>query len=66
MQLVGDLRKRGAEILPEANLRVAAAGLLRDARETGVGQVGRQHRLEAAGPMPGIVGRMLRLRRPMA
>ena len=48
VQLVGDSSESGAEVLPEANLRVAAAGLLRDAREAGVRQVGRQHRLEAA------------------
>ena len=34
------LGERGAEILPEANLDVAAAGLLRDAREAGIRQVG--------------------------
>ena len=46
VQLVGDASECGAEILSEPNLRVAAAGLLRDAREAGVGEVGRQHRLK--------------------
>lgn len=36
VQLVGHLGKGGAQILPVVNVRVAAAGLLRDPREAGV------------------------------
>ena len=45
VQFVGDAGKRGAEILPLANFRVAAARLLCDASEARVGHVGHQHRL---------------------
>ena len=59
MQLVGDPREGGAEVLPIANLRVAAARLLRDAREAGVGQVAQHRGPEPVRPDP-------RLRLPLA
>src|SRR5262245_12335590 len=46
MQLVGDLRERGAEILTKANLYVAAARFLCHARETRVRPVRHQRRLQ--------------------
>ena len=47
---VGDLRESGAEILPETDLGVAAAGVLGDECQAGVGQVRHQCRLQAAWP----------------
>ena len=50
VQLVGDALERGAEILSEPDLEIAAAGLFGDARETRVGQVGDEHGLQPARP----------------
>src|SRR6185369_5240955 len=46
VQLVGDVGKCGAEILSEANLCVAAAGLLRHKPEARIRKVRRQRRLQ--------------------
>src|SRR5262249_48472873 len=54
VELVRHLGEGRAEILAEANLRVAAAGLLGDACETGVGQVFEQRRLESTGTDSGM------------
>ena len=59
VELVGDPGKGVREILAEANLQVAAAGILRDAGQAGIRQIGGQHRLEAAGTDS-------RLHRPLA
>ena len=48
VELVGDAGERGGEVLAEADLGVAAAGLLGDARQAGIGEVGDQHRAERA------------------
>src|SRR4029450_12702233 len=46
VQLVGNARKGGAEILPEANFDVAAPAFLGHARQPGIWHVGHDHRLQ--------------------
>ena len=48
MQFVGDAGECGGEVLARANFGVAASRFLRDARETGIGEIRREHRLETA------------------
>jgi len=50
VQLVGDRPECRPEILPVADLGVAAAGLLRDDRQAGIGQIRGDHRLQPAAP----------------
>src|SRR3954464_5738424 len=49
VQLVDDMREGGQQVLAVADLDVAAAGLLRDAGQPGIGQVRHQRRLQSAG-----------------
>ena len=53
VELVGDSRERGAEILSEADLGVAAAGFLGHPGKPGIRQILGEHRLEPGGPEGG-------------
>jgi hypothetical protein len=49
VQLVGHCGERGAEILAEPDLGVAAAGFVGDSREAWIRHVGQHHRLQRSG-----------------
>ena len=66
MELVGDPRKRGAQILAEADFEITAARFLCDACETRIRQVRQQRCLQTARPDAWRPRRELRLCKPIA